>query len=334
MDKEIITLAHGNGGRLTQKLIKEKFVSGFSNEYLNKMTDSALVSINGTKLAFTTDSYVIKPHFFPGGDIGKLAVCGTINDLAVMGAEPKYISCGFIIEEGFSLEDLSKIIDSMKDQAQKSGVKIVTGDTKVVDKGSADKIFINTSGVGQIKYNISENTIKAGDKLIVNGTLADHGIAVYSAREKLNIKSNITSDSAPLSGLILSVLEKYPNVKFMRDITRGGLATVLNEVCNEENFGVEVYEDKIPVKEEVKAVCELLGFDPLYIANEGKVLFIVPRDDAENILALMKKHEYGKDARIIGEVVSSYPGKAYMRTSIGGKRIIDMLTSDQLPRIC
>lgn len=337
-EQRIITLAHGNGGRLTQRLIKEHFAPQFANEYLNKMSDSAIIGINGVKLAFTTDSYVIKPHFFPGGNIGKLAVCGTVNDLSVMGAVPKYISCGFIIEEGLALSELDVIIKTMKEEADRAGVMIVTGDTKVVDKGSADKIFINTSGIGEIKYNIIENKICAGDKIIVNGTLGDHGIAVFCARENLNIKSEIKSDCAALNSLIFSVLEKYPNIKFMRDITRGGLATVLNEVCEKEEFGIEVYEDKIPVREDVKAICELLGFDPVYIANEGKVLMIAPSDAADDVLRIMKLHKDGADAQIIGEVMAPRfregKGKVYMKTIIGGHRIIDTLTSDQLPRIC
>lgn len=333
-EQRIITLAHGNGGKLTQRLIKEHFTPQFANEYLNKMSDSAIVDINKIKLAFTTDSYVIKPHFFPGGNIGKLAVCGTVNDLSVMGAVPKYISCALIIEEGFSVTELDVIIKTMKEEADSAGVKIVTGDTKVVDKGSADKIFINTSGIAEVKYNIIENKILTGDKIIVNGTLGDHGIAIFSARENLNIKSEIKSDCVSLNSLIFSVLEKHPNIKFMRDITRGGLATVLNEVCANEEFGIEVYEDKIPVREDVKAVCELLGFDPIYIANEGKVLMIAPADTADNVLKIMRGHKDGANAQIIGEINSAHNSKAYMKTLIGGRRIIDMLVSDQLPRIC
>lgn len=337
-EQRVITLAHGNGGKLTQRLIKEHFANQFANEYLNKMTDSAVMDINSIKLAFTTDSYVIKPHFFPGGNIGKLAVCGTVNDLSVMGAVPKYISCALIIEEGFSVEELDVIIKTMREEADKAGVKIVTGDTKVVDKGSADKIFINTSGIGEVKYNIIKNKISEGDKIIINGTLGDHGIAIFSARENLNIKSEIKSDCTALNSLIFSVLEKYPSIKFMRDITRGGLATVLNEVCANEEFRIEVFEDKIPVREDVKAVCELLGFDPVYIANEGKVLMIVPSDIADGALKIMRGHKDGVDAQIIGEIMAPRfregKGKAYMKTAIGGKRIIDMLVSDQLPRIC
>lgn len=337
-EQRVITLAHGNGGKLTQRLIKEHFAPQFANEYLNKMTDSAIVDINGVKLAFTTDSYVIKPHFFPGGNIGKLAVCGTVNDLSVMGAVPKYISCALIIEEGFPVDELDVIIKTMKEEADRAGIKIVTGDTKVVDNGSADKIFINTSGIGEVKYNIIENKISVGDKIIVNGTLGDHGIAIFSARENLNIKSEIKSDCTALNSLIFSVLEKYPNIKFMRDITRGGLATVLNEVCENEEFGVEVFEDKIPVREDVKAVCELLGFDPVYIANEGKVLMIAPADIADNVLKIIRGHKDGVNAQIIGEIMAPRfregKGKAYMKTTIGGRRIIDMLISDQLPRIC
>lgn len=333
---DIITLAHGSGGKLAYNLICEKFLPAFSNEYLNFLTDSASLNIEGVNLAFTTDSYVVKPLFFQGGDIGALAINGTVNDLAVMGAEALYVSCGFIIEEGLEVDILDRILNSMKKAAKITKVKIVTGDTKVVEKGAADKIFINTSGVGKVKkgYDFTKVNLQAGDKIIINGTIGDHGIAVLSAREDLKLESKIKSDCASLKDFVMDLLKVFKGIKFMRDPTRGGLATVLNELVSEKDFGIKIYENKIPVKEEVRAVCELLGFDPLYIANEGKIVIVVSNKEADLVLNAMKKHPLGRKASIIGEIVKEPPGKVYMETVIGGTRIVDALIADQLPRIC
>ena len=276
--------------------------------------------------------------FFPGGNIGDLAICGTVNDLAVSGAKPLYLSASFIIEEGFALNDLEIIVKSMAARAKEAGILIVSGDTKVVNRGKCDKIFITTSGVGSLeqdKIHISDgDKIEPGDKILINGTIADHGMAIIGAREGINFQSEIKTDSAPLNDLIIEIIQNPEAMHFMRDITRGGLATVLAEIVGNVNLGIEIDEDKIPINENVRGICELLGFDPMFVANEGKVLTIVKNDVAEIILEKMKKHKYGKDANIIGEVVSGHPGKAILKTQIGGSRIIDMLAGEQLPRIC
>jgi hydrogenase expression/formation protein HypE len=335
---ENILLGHGSGGKLSHELIGSLFVKHFRNDLLEKQTDSAIVPVTGTRLSFTTDSFVVDPIFFPGGDIGKLAVCGTVNDLAVSGAEPLYLSAGFIIEEGFSFKDLETIVISMAEEAKKAGVLIVTGDTKVVNKGKCDKIFINTAGVGMIRDRhipIGEGAgISAGDKIIINGAVGDHGMAVMAARQELNIRSEIISDCASLNGLIRNVLEVTDGVRFMRDATRGGLATVLAELSEKKNFGIMLEESAIRVSRKVRAFCELLGFDPLYIANEGKVVMVVAPDAAEKVLSVMNNHPLGKEAGIIGEVMNENPGRAWINTGIGGKRILDMMAGEQLPRIC
>lgn len=335
-DKEIITLAHGSGGKLTSEIIKEIFLSKFSNPHLAPLGDSAYININNTKLAFTTDSFVVDPLFFPGGDIGKLAICGTVNDLAVSGARALYISCSLIIEEGLEKDVLVKVIDSMQKEAKSVGIEIVTGDTKVVESGKGDKLFINTSGIGVVSsdVNINISSIKPQDVIIINGTIADHGISVISTRQELKIQTPVFSDCASLQSLILDILKGCPQIKFMRDPTRGGLATVLNEIASQADMGIELLEEKIPIKEEVKAMCELLGFDPLYIANEGKVVFVVPLDKSEKVLKKMKKHPQGKDAQIIGKVVDRNKGKVWLKTSVGGQRVVDVMVADQLPRIC
>jgi hydrogenase expression/formation protein HypE len=333
-----VSLGHGSGGKLSHDLISSLFVKYFDNEYLNKQTDSAVLELTDGHLSFTTDSFVVDPIFFPGGDIGKLAVCGTVNDLAVSGAIPLYLSTGFIIEEGFPFKDLEAIVRSMAAEAKKAGVIIVTGDTKVVNRGKCDKIFINTAGIGMIKkqnINIGEgNRIKPGDKVIINGSIGDHGMAVLSARKELNIQSNILSDCACLNGLIQNILSASDGIKFMRDATRGGLATVLSELAQNKNYGITVDESLLLVRPKVRAFCELLGFDPLYVANEGKIVIIADAGSAGKIVQTMQDHEFGKDARIIGEITDKYPGKAWTNTGIGGKRIIDMLAGEQLPRIC
>lgn len=333
-----VLLGHGSGGKLSHDLISDLFVKCFENQYLHKQTDSAILDLADSQISFTTDSFVVDPVFFPGGDIGKLAVCGTVNDLAVSGATPMFLSAGFIIEEGFPLKDLESIVSSMAAEAKKAGVVIVTGDTKVVNRGKCDKIFINTAGIGLIKMqhtNIGEGrSIKPGDKIIINGSIGDHGMAVLSARQELNIQSDIQSDCASLNGLIHNILDVSDGVKFMRDATRGGLATVLSELAEKKNFGITLEESNILVMPKVRAFCEILGFDPLYVANEGKVVIVADRDSAATILQTMQNHELGKNAGIIGEIVAEYPGKAWVNTGIGGKRILDMLAGEQLPRIC
>ncbi|HCG76777.1 MAG: hydrogenase expression/formation protein HypE [bacterium (Candidatus Ratteibacteria) CG_4_9_14_3_um_filter_41_21] len=338
-----ISLAHGGGGKLMHRLIKELFQEKFANEILNELSDSAVVEFlpkNNSSLCFTTDSYVVNPLFFPGGDIGKLAICGTINDLAVVGAKPRYISCALIIEEGLEYEVLKRITESMAKIARDEDVKIVTGDTKVVEKGNLDKLFINTAGLGlRKKINLSKETIIPGDKIIVNGSIGEHGLAILAARGEFNFQAKISSDCAPLTNLIQRIINLRRSaalcgIKFMRDPTRGGLAATLNEIAGGMNFGILINEKDIPVKKEVRAACELLGFDPLYIANEGKVVVIVSGKDAEVVLKAMRQDPLGKESRIIGEVTKAPGGKVIMKTKIRGSRIIDMLVGDQLPRIC
>ncbi|MBM3436156.1 MAG: hydrogenase expression/formation protein HypE [Bacteroidetes bacterium] len=337
MDKTIL-LGHGSGGKLSHDLIKNLFVKYFSNDILNDQTDSAVISLSGMNLAFTTDSFVVDPVFFPGGNIGKLAIAGTINDLAVSGAKPCYLSAAFIIEEGLSLSDLEQIVKSMALEAKKAGINIVTGDTKVVNRGKCDKVFITTTGVGEIPEKNVEmgkgRNIQPGDKIIINGTIADHGMAVMSAREGLSFKTDIVSDCACLNHLISDALSATDNIKFMRDATRGGLATVLCELAGNKNFGIEIDEAALPVNENVRGMCELLGFDPLYVANEGKVVMIVGKNDANKVLTALRKNELGRHASIIGEIVNEHHGKAWLTTGIGGRRIVDMLAGEQLPRIC
>jgi len=336
MTEKKILLAHGSGGKLSHDLIREVFLANFDNKFLRKLTDSAVFNHKGTKWAFTTDSYVIRPLFFPGGDIGKLAVSGTINDLAVMGAKPIFLSCALIIEEGLSLSILEKIISSMRETAEGAGVQIITGDTKVVEHGSADGLFINTSGIGLMPAE-NENPshkIKVEDKVIINGTIGDHSIATLSWREEFDFHTQVKSDCAPLNDLIGKVLDQSSGVKLMRDPTRGGIATILNEMTRDKEFGIELWEEEIPLKEETIAISEMLGFDPLYLANEGKVVFIVEANQAQKILKLLQSHSLGKESKIIGRVVAEPKGKVYLRTSIGTRRVLDMLSGDQLPRIC
>lgn len=333
-----ISLSHGSGGKLMHDLINNLFVKYFDNTILSTQTDSAVLEKYNKNIVFTTDSYVVDPIFFPGGNIGKLAICGTVNDLSVSGAIPLYISCGFIIEEGFSYDDLETIVKSMSEEAKNAQVKIVTGDTKVVNKGKCDKIFINTSGIGLLdeKFKkISYGTeIKVGDKIIINGYIADHGIAIMCARNPQYFKSKIKSDCACLNMLIQKVLNVSDNIKFIRDATRGGVATILCELAEKRGVGIEIQESVLPIRESVKGMCEIFGFDPLYIANEGKFVMIVGKEDANKILSVLKKDKLGVNSAIIGEITNKYKGKAILNTEIGGKRIIDMLTGEQLPRIC
>ena len=337
MSKTIL-LGHGSGGKLTGDLIKNTFLKYFDNPVLAALTDSATIKIKDKLLAFTTDSYVVDPVFFPGGDIGKLAISGTVNDLAVSGAEPLFISAAFIIEEGFSTDDLERITKSMGDEADKAGVKIVTGDTKVVNKGQCDKIFINTAGIGYLEKkheNISTGkNIKAGDKVIINGYIGDHGIAVMGARENLTFETEILSDCASLNHLIKPVLCSGADVKFMRDITRGGLATVVAEIAENSKYGISIDETALPIRESVRGMCEIFGYDPLFLANEGKVLMIVSEESAQKVIKIMNSHEYGKDAVIIGEITEDNAGRAVLHSVVGGSRIIDKLTGEMLPRIC
>lgn len=338
MMNKTILLGHGSGGKLSHDLIKELFVNHFSNAVLTEQTDAAIVKIATGQIALTTDSFVVDPVFFPGGDIGKLAVAGTVNDLAVSGARPLYLSASFIIEEGFPFADLERIVKSMADEAKKAGVIIVTGDTKVVNRGKCDKVFINTTGIGEIEPgNLSIGSgsgIQPGDQIIINGTLADHGMAVMAAREELSFQTNIQSDCACLNHLIQEALSVTSQMRFMRDATRGGLATVLCELAENKRFGIEIDEAALPVNENVRGMCELLGFDPLYVANEGKVVMVVGKEDAEQVVEALRKNELGKEAAIIGKIVDDHHGRAWLTTGIGGRRIIDMLAGEQLPRIC
>jgi hydrogenase expression/formation protein HypE len=335
---DIITLNHGSGGKITHNLIADLFLKYFSNATLNKLTDSAIIENNNDKLAFTTDGYVVDPVFFPGGNIGKLAVCGTVNDLAVSGAVPKFLSVSFIIEEGLAIATLEEIVQSMALEAANAGVEIVTGDTKVVPKGKCDKIFITTSGIGFIKnvfVDISEGLkVKSGDVLITNGTLGDHSIAILSSRESLKYETDVISDCASLNHLIQKVLMVCPEVSFIRDATRGGFATVTCELAAKTNLGIILDEEAVPVKESVQAICELFGFDPLFLANEGKMLIAVPVEKAQSVLQILKSNDLGKDAAIVGEVTEKNPGKVILKTITGGKRLIDIPAGTQLPRIC
>ena len=332
---DTILLAHGSGGKLSHELVEKNFLPFLTNPALNKLDDSAIFEASG-RLAFTTDSYVVNPIFFPGGDIGKLAVCGTVNDLAMNGAKPLYLSLAAIIEEGFPIGELEQIMKSIKKAVEEAEVSIITGDTKVVNQGQADKLFITTSGVGIISpgVDISGANARAGDTVLLSGTIGDHGIAIMSQREGLKFSMALESDCAPLNKLVSQMLEVSSKIHCLRDPTRGGLATTLNEFARQSKAGIVVEEVKIPVKEEVKAACELLGLDPIYVANEGKLVAIVDPSDADKLLAQMKQNIYGKDAAIIGEITKEHPGKVIMKTKLGPSRIVDMLSGELLPRIC
>lgn len=336
MDYSTIQLAHGAGGKLSSDLIEKIFLPRFGNKTLDKLEDQAILSNLGERLAFSTDSFVVDPIFFPGGNIGYLAINGTINDVAMSGAKPLYLSVGFIIEEGLSLEILHKIALSMEFAAKQAGVQIVTGDTKVVNKGSCDKLFINTTGIGTVPtgVNISAANIRPGDKIIISGTVADHGMAVMTTREDLSFKSQIQSDSAALNGLVDEMLNVSQDIRAMRDPTRGGVATTLNEFAHQSNVGIHLYTDSVPVKPEVKGACEVLGIDPLYVANEGKLIVVVPNEITGDMLQTMRKNKLGKDSQIIGEAIENNPGFVVQSTGLGANRIIDMPIGEQLPRIC
>ncbi|MFH1169855.1 MAG: hydrogenase expression/formation protein HypE [Chloroflexota bacterium] len=330
-----VLLAHGSGGRLSHDLIENSFISSLANPILNKLDDSAVFDLSG-RLAFTTDSFVVNPIFFPGGNIGKLAVCGTVNDLSMSGAMPLYLSLAFIIEEGLHMDELRKVVESIRETADEAGVKIVTGDTKVVNRGSADRLFINTAGIGLVPpgVDISAANATPGDVIIINGSLGDHGIAVLSQREGLKFQTTLQSDCAPLNRLVAAMLEEAPDIRCLRDPTRGGLATALNDLAEQSGVGIEISEDKLPVNKAVAAACELLGFDPLYIANEGKVIAVVPAASADRVLARMRREKYGADAVIIGQVVAKHTGQVVMKTRLGSSRIVDMPVGELLPRIC
>lgn len=334
---EIITLSHGSGGKATNKLIDNLFYKYFNNEFLLQKNDSSVLPVINGKIAMSTDSFVINPIFFEGGDIGKLAVCGTINDICMSGAKPLYISVGFIIEEGLPISELEKVVQSIAKTANEAGVEIVTGDTKVVEKGSCDKIYINTTGIGIIEENrayLGGDKVKNGDKIIISGTLGDHGMCIMNKRENLGFESSIKSDCCLLNKLIEDILSASNNVKVLRDPTRGGLATTLNEIIEHSNISMEIAEEFIPVKPEVDAMCEILGLDPLFIANEGKVVVIVDKNDVDNVLNIMRQNPVGKDSVLLGEAINDGKNKLYLKTKIGGRRIINMPEGEILVRIC
>ncbi len=353
MTQDRILLAHGSGGQLSHELVERLFLKYFDNPILARLDDAAVVRVSSfrsqvpgssnlkpetsnPKLAFTTDSYVVNPIFFPGGDIGKLAICGTVNDLAMSGARPLYLSASFIIEEGLSLDDLERIVVSMRQAADEAGVEVIAGDTKVVNRGSADGLFINTTGLGIVpeQIGISGSNARPGDKVMVSGTIGDHGIAIMSQREGLEFSAPLCSDCAPLNKLVAAMLEASREIHCLRDPTRGGLATTLNEFAAQSGVGILIHEDRIPIRDAVRGACEMLGLDPLHVANEGKLVAVVGEADAEKVLTCVKGHPYGAEAAIIGEVRAEHPGRGVMRTLLGTSRLVDMLVGDLLPRIC
>ena len=337
---EHVLLGHGSGGRLTADLIRQLFVPAFGNEVLAALEDQATVSFppgtGGPRLAFTTDAFVVRPLFFPGGDIGRLAVHGTVNDLAVGGAEPLFLSAAFILEEGLPLADLRRIVASMREACAAAGVVLVAGDTKVVDRGKGDGVFLTTAGVGLMPEDrsLSIRSARPGDRILVSGTIGDHGIAIMSVREGIEFETALESDTAPLIGLTRAMLQACPTIRCMRDPTRGGLSSALNELAAASGVGIKLTEAAIPVRPEVRAACEMLGFDPLYVASEGRLIAVVPAADADRLLAVMQSHLLGRDAAIIGEVVAEHPGIVTMRSLVGGERVVSMLAGEQLPRIC
>ena len=334
-----IVLGHGSGGKLTADLIEQIFLPAFTNPVLNKLDDQAVLTIGGARLAFTTDSFVVTPIFFPGGDIGRLAVHGTVNDLAMSGARPLYLSAAFILEEGLKVDDLRRVVESMRAAAAEAGVTFVTGDTKVVNRGKGDQIFITTTGIGVIEgsLNISAERARPGDQILLSGYIGDHGMAIMSQRENLEFEGAIASDCASLHGLVAAMLATTPGEDFihcLRDPTRGGVATTLNEIAKHARVGMVLREPSIPVRESVKGACEVLGLDPMYVANEGKLLALVTPQMAPAVLHQMRQHELGRDAAIIGEIVAEHPGMVLMKTQIGGTRVLDVMFGEQLPRIC
>lgn len=336
MKKLTVQLDQGSGGRATHELVGGLFVEAFRNDFLLELNDSALVRLDGGRVAMTTDSYVVDPILFPGGNIGSLAVHGTVNDLAMRGAKPLYLTAGFILEEGLSMETLREVVLAMGQAAREAGVLIVAGDTKVVPRGKADKIFINTAGVGVVPagVDVAGQNARPGDAVLINGTIGDHGMAVLCRREGLAFENEILSDSASLHELVATMLDACPGIHVLRDPTRGGVATTLNEIALQSSVGIRLFEEALPVRDDVAGACELLGLDPLYVANEGKVLACVPGEKAEEILHIMREHPLGTLARCIGEVTEDDPGRVFLRTRIGGHRLVDMLRGEQLPRIC
>jgi hydrogenase expression/formation protein HypE len=336
-----VTLAHGGGGKAMKDLIDDVFIAAFNNGALAPLEDQARFHLadlasHGDRLAFTTDSFVVDPLFFPGGDIGKLAVCGTVNDLAVGGAKPLYLSCAAIVEEGVTIDLLRQVAGSMARTAREAGVAIVTGDTKVVPRGACDKLFLTTTGIGVIRegLNLGAHLARPGDVILVNGLLGDHGAAILCARGDMALETPIESDCAPLHGLIAQMIAAAPGIRFLRDATRGGVATVLNEIAEASEVAIEIIEAATPIREEVKAFCEILGLDPLYLANEGKIVVVAPAEEAQAALAAMQAHPLGSRAGIIGRVTTGEAGRVTMQTVFGGRRIVDMLVGEQLPRIC
>lgn len=333
-----IALAHGSGGKLMQQFINKFILSNFGNQILNRLDDGAVfdIDLENKRLVFTTDSFVVDPIFFPGGDIGKLAICGTVNDLSMMGARPLFLSASVILEEGFELKNIKKIITSMKDTLRLANVAIVCGDTKVVNKGNCDKIFINTAGIGVVhkSTNISSNNAQPGDLIIVSGTIGEHGVSILSQREGLKFKNKLKSDCAPLNGLVAQMI-KFPHaVHVLRDPTRGGMATALNEIAEHSNLGIEIDEECIPISSAVKGVCEILGIDPLYLPSEGRLLAFVRKDKAEQVVKKMRKNLFGKKAAVIGYVTPKHKKEVYLKTVVGGMRILDVPIQEQMPRIC
>jgi hydrogenase expression/formation protein HypE len=341
---ENVLLGHGSGGTLTADLVRRVFIEGFDNEVLSALEDQATLPVPGpdggatagARIAFTTDSFVVRPLFFPGGDIGRLAVSGTVNDLAVGGARPLWLAAAFILEEGLSIEELKRVVASMRETAAEAGVTIVTGDTKVVDRGKGDKLFIATSGIGIVPEGVSLSigAARPGDKVIVSGTIGDHGIAIMSVREGIEFETVLESDCAPLAGLARTMLEACPTIRGMRDPTRGGVSSVLDELARASRVGIALVESALPVRPEVRGACEMLGLDPLYVANEGKLIAVAPPEDADRLLAAMRGHSRGREAAVVGEVVAEHPGMVVMRSLVGGERVVTMLSGEQLPRIC
>jgi len=338
MKNDKILLDHGSGGKISHNLTREMMLPVFDNDILAALNDGAIFELQGRRFAFSTDSYTVDPIFFPGGNIGDLAINGTVNDIAMCGAVPLYLSVGLIIEEGLSLTDLETIINGMGLAARAAGVTVVTGDTKVVPRGTADRIFINTSGIGLIpeEVRVASDNARAGDKIILSGTIADHGITILTQREGLSFETSLQSDSAPLNHMVAKMFAAATaaDIHVLRDPTRGGVGTALNEIAEKSEIGIEILEDQIPLKNEVAAACELLGFDPLYLANEGKLLAFVSANCVDAVLKAIRSDPCGKDAAVIGRVVDDHPGKVFLKTRIGGKRMVDMLAGEQLPRIC
>jgi hydrogenase expression/formation protein HypE len=334
--RDRVLLGHGSGGKLSAELVRDIFLPAFQNPALAKLDDQAIVNVNGSRIAVTTDSFVVKPLFFPGGDIGSLAVHGTINDLAMGGAQPLFLSVAFILEEGFSIEMLHRVVSSLQGAAEEAGVQVITGDTKVVEKGKGDGLFINTTGIGIVPHGLelSADRARPGDKVLLSGSIGDHGIAILAQREGLEFESAIESDSAALHGLVAEMLKSSNAIRCMRDPTRGGLSSTLNEIAEQSQVGIELDEQSILVRDDVKGACEMLGLDPLYVANEGKLVAIVAPEAADAVLGAMRKHPLGKETQIIGTVNDKNRGLVTMRTTLGTTRIVDMLSGDQLPRIC